>query len=889
VLAELDALAAEHPLRETLIARRMRALHAVGRGADALAAYERVRTDLADTLGADPSPELREAHLAVLRAEPEPRPRPATPRLPARLTSFVGRDADLTRIHDLLAGHRLVCLVGPGGAGKTRLAAEVAGAWVRAAPDPVWFVELAPVDAGADLEAVVLGALGLRDLRILDTTATAARGSTERLVEALSGRSGLLVLDNCEHLIGAAATLAALLLAHCPRLRVLATSREPLAIEGETLHWVGPLELPEERAGLAEAEGAAAMRMFVDRAAAARPGFTLDTAGLPAVTEIVRRMDGMPLALELAAARLRSMTPVQVAQRLDDRFRLLTGGSRAALPRHRTLRGVIEWSWELLTEPERRLARRLALFAGGADEAAVLGVCAGGDLPGAEVPYLLASLVEKSLVQTVDGAEGPRYRMLETVRAYGAERLAEAGETESAWAAFLAYFTEYLERVEPGLRTRDQLAAIEQLNTEQDNALAALRHAVEIRDSETGARLAMCMSWFWLLIGRSAEIEPLARAVRESHSGPMSHTVAALTACSLIASAEGGYEIPTQAIDDALTAVRDTEAEERYPLLGLVEPMLAMFLGDWNRAVAAADRASRRADPWAAAAGRMTQLFIAENNGDLEFAEAALAQALPAFRELGERWGLAMCLSVHANFCWLHGRLDEAIEANQEALRLVNELGSVEDTPVQMIWLGRLRVDDRDPDGAYRDLSEALERAEQTGMSEVAMMACCELAKLACTLEDLDQARELLAKADSLRPKVVGLPADHRMVVLALARSVLVECEGDLDGLARVLGEALPMAVRSRDMPVVALVAERIARWRLLRGEPVAAAELLGAAQRLRGVINRGDRMVRETVRRLTGELGDDEYAAAVARGADTDKTGATDRLRQALSLPEFA
>ena len=399
-----------------------RALAATGRQADALAAYEALRARLAGELGIDPGSEARAVHLEVLRGEIAAAPAPAgrvRTNLRAQLTSFVGRTDEVARVGKALQAYRLITLVGPGGAGKTRLAAEVAAAVRDSAPDDaadgIWLAELAPVTDAADVPQAVLGAIGLRESRLLPdgTQRITSRDGRTRLLEGLADARALLVLDNCEHLIDACAHLADALLAHSPQLRIVATSREPLGITGESLFVVPPLDEDP------------AVRLFADRAAAVRPDFSLDSESRPLVIDIVRRLDGLPLAIELAAARLRTLPLAEISRRLTDRFRLLTGGSRTALPRHRTLRAVVEWSWELLTPAERLLAERFSVFPAGATPAAVAAVCAGRGCAGAELTVgeadeLLSSLVDKSLLQPL--VDGTRLRMLETIREYGAEK-----------------------------------------------------------------------------------------------------------------------------------------------------------------------------------------------------------------------------------------------------------------------------------------------------------------------------------------------------------------------------------------------------------------------------------------------------------------------------------
>ncbi|WP_416966310.1 ATP-binding protein, partial [Streptomyces sp. Agncl-13] len=415
--------------------------------------------------------------------------------LRARLTSFVGREADIDVIRGDLAAARLVTLLGPGGAGKTRLSQEAAEAVRYAARDGVWLAELAPVDDPDAVPEAVLTAVGARETVMYGAGAEAIRAAggerhdspVERLAEHCGSRRMLLILDNCEHVVDAAARLVESLLERCPGLTVLATSREPLGVPGELLRPVEPLPDP------------VALRLLADRGAAARPGFSVEDDP-EACAEICRRLDGLPLAIELAAARLRMLTPRQIADRLDDRFRLLTSGSRTLLPRQQTLRAVVDWSWDLLDADEREVLTTLSVFAGGCDLDAAEAVC------GPVAFETLGSLVDKSLVVAAPSGDGEmRYRLLETVAEYAGERLDEAGRRPRAERAHLTYYRELARTTDPLLRGPGQLAAVGRLELEYENLRTALRHAVAERDEQEAICLVLSLIWYWQM--RDVRIE----------------------------------------------------------------------------------------------------------------------------------------------------------------------------------------------------------------------------------------------------------------------------------------------------------------------------------------------------------------------------------------------
>lgn len=697
LVAELRELVAAHPLREQSRALLVRALHAEGRRAEALAAYEDARRILADELGVDPSAELAAAHLTVLRAgqertgqertgqerrrEPPGQmhtdqesgqplvPGPDHGALPAQYTTFVGREAELTRLATVLTGVRLVTLTGPGGSGKTRLAVEAAayrGGQVR-------FVELAPVSADANLAQTLLGALGLRESGLLQAGAPDRPPDPDgRLIAALAGRPVLLILDNCEHLVGAAATLTVRLLRGCPLLQILVTSREALGVTGETVFAVGPLELPPDGVGPDGAADWPAVRLFLDRAAAVRADLVFDPATVDVVGRVCRALDGLPFAIELAAARLRSLPLDEIATRLDDRFALLSRGNRAAMARHRTLRAVVEWSWDLLTDDERTMAARLAVFAGGATLAAVEAVCG---LPGGEAVDVLAGLVEKSLVEAVPNG---RYRMLETVRLFAAERLAETHDGATWRAAHARYFLDLARTAAPHLVRADQLIWLRRVDAERDNLGVAIRRSAETGDTGTALRLVAHLSMYWWLRGLRGEAATLARAVLDALPGPPPTDLAEEYAACLFDGVQGAGH--GRGNDEARTAseiVCGLTRPTRYPILNV---LVGMASGPPSGAeLDLLLRYQTSSDPWVRSLIHCGSGKIARYSGRTTEALAEFTAALAGFRAVGERWGTAVTL--HELAILAHGRGDWAAGTAlcDEALDLAAQLDCTDD------------------------------------------------------------------------------------------------------------------------------------------------------------------------------------------------------------------
>jgi predicted ATPase/DNA-binding SARP family transcriptional activator len=477
VTGELEGLVAEHPLRERLWRLLVLALYRAERQADALAAYRRARDMMATELGLEPGPELRRLEQAVLRQEVPAPPPPARHNLPAALTSFVGREQDLTKLEGLLAQARLITLTGTGGTGKTRLALEAGARVAGRFPDGAWLAELAGIADPGLVAAQVMGALGVRqagDVPVL-----------EALTYRLRSAELLLILDNCEHLLDACAQLSGALLRASPGLRVLATSREPLGMPGEVVFPVWPLHLPTQAAGAREAGQAAAVRLFLDRGSAARGGSAGGVSPVDVAERICRKLDGLPLAIELAAARLGTLSAAEIEARLEDRFQFLAYRRPVGDPRHQALRAAMDWSYDLLSVTERRVLGELSVFAGTFGPAQAAEVCASGDQ--LDALELIDRLAGKSLVAAEPGEDGTRYRLLDTVRHYAAGRLAEAGGVEAARNRHAAAFL--------GLAERERELAV--LAHEQDNFRAALEWSLA-QGNHAGPRLARALGDFWL-------------------------------------------------------------------------------------------------------------------------------------------------------------------------------------------------------------------------------------------------------------------------------------------------------------------------------------------------------------------------------------------------------
>ncbi|HEY0000359.1 MAG TPA: AfsR/SARP family transcriptional regulator, partial [Actinoplanes sp.] len=696
------------------------------------------------------------------------------------------------------------------------------------------------------------------------------------LTERLNGRESLLVVDNCEHLIDAVAHLITALLPRCAGLRVLATSREPLAVDGEALVPLGPLTLPEPEDGVEQARRAASVRLFTERAAAVRPGFDVDEATLGEIVRVVRSLDGMPLALELAAARLRTLSLAELAAGLSDRFRLLTTGSRTALPRHRTLRAVIAWSWEMLGDNERTVAERVSVLPGGVTSASAIAVCAGTAVPASEVPELLAGLVDRSLLQLAP--DPGRYRMLETLREYGIDSLAGTGELNAVRDLAGRHLADLIARHDPLLRGPGQLGAMEVIRAEYDNALAALRHFCDSGAGPAAVALALHLTWYWQMFGRHADAaywlgEALALSAGEhslerdcAEAVQLLNTISARSSVSSDTNQKNEQEL--RALADRLL---------RYPVLpglsGALTAVALFFLHETEAANTIVRRLVDGPDVWLSGLGRMFRAQIAENAGDLGQVRVDVAGAMECFRAAGDRWGQATVLPMRALLRQYEGDLDGALDDLREARAMAAEFGSLslsDEIFIDLRWIVLL-IRRGENDRAIAMLATTRERALRSASAEMVVLLNAMEAGLWVQLGDLDRARERMALAESGLGNGVPFTADHGTALLGSVRASLCLEEGDLGGAESALARAYAAAVSTRDMPILSTVAVTAATLADRQGRPREAAVILGAAARLRGTHDRTDLQIRDLDRRARAALGDEGFEQAYAVGWQLD------------------
>lgn len=723
--------------------------------------------------------------------------------LPRHLTSFIGRERAIADVKQRLSRTRLLMLTGSGGCGKTRLALQVGADLVEAFTDGVWLVELAPISDPALVPQTVASTLHIRE--------EPGRPLLVTLTEHLGPKQMLLLLDNCEHLVEACSHLAETMLRTCPDLRILATSREPLAIAGEMTWRVPSLSVPDPLRlppldTLTEYE---AVRLFIERAAAARPDFAVTERNAPALAQVCHQLDGIPLAIELAAARVKVLPVNQIAERLNDLFRLLTGGGRTSLPHHQTLEAAMDWSYGLLSEQERTLLGRLSVFAGGWTLEAAEAGCAGDGVAPTMILDLMSQLVDKSLVMARvhdEPAVAGRYWQQEPVRQYAAKKLRQSGGEAAAHRRHWEYFVDLVEH--SSLRGEDQALWTDRLTIERDNLRAALERSKTSADgADATLRLAASLWWFWFTQGMLTE----GRAWLEGALALRGATTAAARAAALygagaIAWTQGDLTRAAELAGEALDRCRALGDR-----LGVIYSLtilggVRMFQGDYTHTTAMAEEAlalcRELGYQWETATVLGLLGWAAQHQGDFMRAEVLCAESLAIFRGIGDTWGVAWVLSHLGNVTWRQGRYDRARELLEESIGLARDLGHRPQLATSLHELARLTLAEGDPDRASALESEALalrkDQGELWGIAE-----CLEgLAAAAQARGGSERAVRLLGAAAALREAIgVPLPAADlagRAHVVSAARAALGDERlgtAEARGRGMILEQVLPYAL----------------------------------------------------------------------------------------------
>ncbi len=754
----------------------------------------------------------------------------ATPNnLPQLLTSFVGREAELERIRALVEKSPLVTLVGAGGTGKTRLGLRAASTLLDEMPDGIFLIELAPITEPSLIINAIGSALGVAE--------EPSRPMVDTVLDFLRDRRVMLLLDNCEHVLAATANLLHRLLRSCPGLRVVATSREAFGVPGEQLFRVQPMSLPDIRrlpttGELASLESVA---LFVERARFVKPEFELTDSNAMAVARICRRLDGIPLAIELAAARLKSLSPEQILERLNDRFRLLTGGSRTSLPHQQTLRAAMDWSYDLLKDSERALLRRISVFAGTWSLEATEGVCSGGEIDEYEVLDLLSQLVDKSLVNLEDGVAGEsRYRLLLTVREYGLVHLLEAGEAQEFRDRHRDLFLELAERAEPELQSRSQATWLDRLETEHDNLRAALEWSIE-SGVESGLRMAGALWRFWSLRGYLSEARDwLAKALRTSAGGSYPEAEAkALRAAGVLALNQDDHTNARLFLEQSLDLCR--------------------LLADKKGEAAALNSLGN----------------VAWRRGELASAYEYYEQSLALERGLGNELGTARGLISLGNVALLRGQCDDARSLYNEALGLARQLENKSWEASILHNLGDVAAGFGRFDEAHALLEQSIEARKAIGDKLGVARANCAIGEILCLQGRPAEGKELL---DSALAMLRELGDRHWVAAALLGLSDVTFQEGDFKKARRTVVLSAMMRNDVSDRVGIAQCLGKLSSISEAMGHGRIAARILGAEMAVREQIGSPRTQVEEKIlgdleNRLLADIGEPAYHAQTGAG----------------------
>jgi predicted ATPase/class 3 adenylate cyclase/DNA-binding CsgD family transcriptional regulator len=708
--------------------------------------------------------------------------------LPGELNSFVGRDAELGEVNELLANVRLLTLTGAGGCGKTRVALQTAADGMDRYPDGVWWIELTRVEDPALVPKAVLTAVGLREAHGLSPIDT--------VVDHFRERRALLVLDNCEHLLASCAELANALLLGCPSLTILATSREPLAVPSENAWRVPSMSLPPEgnHQPLGTLAQSDAVRLFIDRAIQVRPNFKITTANSPTVAQICRDLDGIPLAIELAAARVRMMAPEQIAKGLSDRFHLLTGGSRTVMPRHRTLEASMQWSHELLSEGERMLLRRLSVFVGGWTLDAAEEVCAGDGIDPYEVLELLAGLVDKSLVTTVEAGPQMRYGLLETVRQYAAKRLGEAGEVETVRNRHCDFFLGLAEQAEPELAAAGGPAWLATLEQEHDNLRAILEWAEVTGADQAFLRLVTALALFWELRGHLTEGSRWFSRALAKDAGISAVRARALWGAAHAAFYNDDFQTAAQRAPEALEMGRAVGDDWAIARALNTNGFLQLFFdpaGARSVLKQSIELGEKVGDKWTVADGwKMITISWMMQEDHAGWREP-LQEFLRVSRQLDNKFFIAWHDCCVGWIAARRGEFDAARKALEASLELCDEVGEPATGGIAITLLAEIEALSGEYDAAEARLSGFLQRAAVTGGAIGAPFAVLLLSYLTVNRGDATSGLSILAPfLEQMR--VLRLPylLSHALSIQGAA----LLSQGEKEGATTSLREAREVA-----------------------------------------------------------------------------------------------
>ena len=750
--------------------------------------------------------------------------------LPIQLTTFIGREREIEGVKRLLTKARLLTLMGTGGAGKTRLSIQVAADLIDQFQKGVWLVELAPLADPALVVQAVATTFQVRE--------AAGRSLLDLLVDYLQPKSLLLVLDNCEHLVAACAQLTSALLRACPNLKILATSREALGVAGEVTYQVPPLSRPDPRRAqsLAQLNEFESVQLFVERGVHSQPRFALTDANAKAVAHICHRLDGIPLAIELAAARVKVLTVEQIATRLDDRFRLLTGGSRTGLPHHQTLRAAMDWGYDLLSEEDRTLLRRLAVFAGGFNFEAVEAICTGDGVEVFAILDLLTSLVDKSLV-VAEGLNGDiRYRLLETIRQYGLEKLQASGEVAAVHGRHLAWYLDLAERAEPELHGPDQKGWLSQLEMEHDNLRAALEWTkVGEGGAEAGLRLAGALHRFWAMGGYLSEGREWLEGTVKRTEAPSPARAKAIFGAATLAFRQGDYGRAEDLGEQSLALYRERGDKLGIALTLNVLAFLNRNRGDHGRAVTLLEDSlalCRELDhKWALAETLFIRALTVRRQGEYERAKALLEESLTLWRQTGDKSGLARSLGSLGVVARLQGDYTRAQALHEESLTLHRELGHRFEVAEVLLMLGTVAQNQGDYARATALHEECLILSRELGYKLQVAAALVNLANVSHYQGDNDRAREWAEEAKAL---LAALGAKQQLAVCLGTLGTVAFALGDGERAIALYRESLTLYQGLGDKRGIAECLESLAGAAAAVKQGEQAARLFGAAEALR-------------------------------------------------------